>query len=92
MKKPHFKAMIGWAYQTDKETWGVQEYVLKSHPFRVRVTDARELTAEQAIAQCLRRAWIRSAMTFTKACEEVCPDGYTAFLINGNVIVRRAKR
>ena len=94
-KKPRFKPRVGWA----EESRGMPKFVVVCGPTthwkegktRVRVTDTRDLTAEQAIAKCINQAWINTEWTAEKACKAICPQGYSARIVNGKVRVRRAK-
>lgn len=93
-KNPRFKPRVGWA--VDKSLlgggWIASKKRLSSATHRVRVTDARDLTAEQAIAKCINQAWISTDWTAEKACKAICPQGYSARIVNGKVRVRRDER
>jgi len=91
MKKPRFKPRFGWA----EESKGRTKFVVVCGPTthwkegktRVRVTDARDLTAEQAIADTItRNVYLEGDGPLD--CAHV-PEGYSATVKNGKVKVRR---
>jgi len=93
-KKPRFKPRFGWA--VDKSLlgggWISSKIRLSRATHRVRVTDARDLTAEQAV----QKVFDNIAELYT-----VTPEGLNRFLVgtdmtarvvNGKVRVRRDER
>lgn len=94
MKKPMFKARIGWALGTMVSTSA--NYTPTNIHQRVRVTDARELTAEQAVQRviqylhdCEQEGHGLSSYHFN-FCAAVA--GMTATVKNGKVIVKKARK
>ena len=90
-KKKRYPTRVGWIGWNDGNRfhWKNRE---NGHQARVRVTDARDLTAEKAIAKCINQAWINTDWTAEKACKAICPQAYTARVVNGKVRVRRVKQ
>lgn len=83
-KKPRFKPRFFGFYvcQPDGRKFSV----------RCRVTDARDLTAEQAVQKVLQN--LLDCGFFSSQIMNICakPAGMTARVVNGKVRVRRAKR
>lgn len=90
-KKPRFKARVGWA----EESRGMPKFVVVCGPTthwkegktRVRVTDTRDLTAEQAIADTITRNVYLDGDGPLDSTH--VPEGYSARVVNGKVRVRR---
>ncbi len=93
MKKPMFKARIGWAVQTPQDGgfFATESRDGAEGEMRVRITDASELTPEKAVEKVLQlmqdvesmRVWIHYAAHAA---------GMTARVVNGKVRVRRVKK
>lgn len=93
MKKPMFKARIGWAI--DKTLlgggWIAAKKKLTSATHRICVTDARELTAEKAVEKALQslfNAGVIAELLFNAARRAGMVADVT---IESRVRVRRAK-
>ena len=90
-KKPRFKPRVGWA--VDKSLlgggWIAAKKRLTAATHRVRVTDARDLTAEQAVQKVLQN--LLDCGFFSSQIMNICakPAGMTARVVNGKVRVRR---
>lgn len=91
-KKPRFEPRVGWA--VDKSLlgggWIAAKKRLTAATHRVRVTDARDLTAEKAIADTItRNVYLDGDGTLDSTH---VPEGYSARVVNGKVRVRRGKQ
>lgn len=51
-----------------------------------------EHTVEQAIELCISKAWINTQLNIKQACDLICPQGYSARIIDGNVSVMRLEK
>ena len=92
-KKPRFKPRVGWA--VDKSLlgggWISSKIRLSRATHRVRVTDARDLTAEQAVQKVLQAYWdAHKPYIVLGMFKEIAKTaGMTARVVNGKVRVRR---
>ncbi len=93
-KKPWFKALIWWAiepqqdaqeFTVTRDKWGTQHK-------RVKVIDARELTAEKAVERVLQRAHDLDRFSAVNVGYYAEAAGMTATVKNGKVKVRRVNR
>ena len=98
-KKPRFKPRVGWA--VDKSLlgggWIAAKKRLTAATHSVRVTDARDLTAEQAVQKVLQVRYnlIPQGLKKTQGdrlCEHAKAAGMTARVVNGKVRVRRLRQ
>jgi len=91
-KKPRFKPRFGWA--VDKSLlgggWISSKIRLSRATHRVRVTDARDLTAEQAVQKVIQALHDDKEPYYWSGVEDAAKSaGMTARVINGKVKVRR---
>ena len=95
-KKPRFKPRVGWA--VDKSLlgggWIAAKKRLTAATHSVRVTDARDLTAERAVQKVLQAYWDahKPYIVLGMFKEIAKPAGMTARVVNGKVRVRSVKR
>lgn len=84
--KPRFKPRVGWTIGTPHFT----TVSTRKHPvdkYRVRVTDARDLTAEKAVEKVLQ------GLADERRGDEVLREiGMVGTFVNGKVRVRRSKQ
>lgn len=94
--KPRFKPRVGYARASRREDKEPCAHIhlqgaLGAPCYRVRITDARDLTPEKAVEKVLQN--LLDCKIFGSISMHACakPAGMTASVVNGKVRVRRAK-
>jgi predicted transcriptional regulator len=101
-RNPWFKARTVWAFTEPDGSTGVCRSQFNGTDIRVRITDARELTAEKAVERLCQYEFVTMAdiggpnenIEFGVECAELMAArvGMTARVVNGKMRVRNIKQ